>query len=304
MNLHSEILVHMPNDNITELLTTKPSVHPDTSGASTSRSAGAQAKGVLIVNADDWGLNHETTQRISECVLLGTVSSVSAMVFMEDSERAATVAREGGIDAGLHLNLTESFSAARCPASLVQRQQELAKYLQRHRFAQAVFHPALTRSFEYVVSAQLEEFSRLYGGLPGRIDGHHHMHLCANVLLAKLLPAGTIVRRNLSFQPGEKSLHNRLYRRAVDRMLARRYRLTDFFLDLMPLEPPGRLRGIFSLARQSVVELMTHPDNPREYQFLAGGGIRRWTGDCPIAPCFALPSNGNAACYESGSVGS
>jgi len=286
--LKSEIPEQMPVDNISDLLATKSSVDPGAAGASISQSVGAKGKGVLIVNADDWGLNHETTQRISECVLLGTVSSVSAMVFMEDSERAATMARERIIDAGLHLNLTESFSAARCPASLVQRQLELAKYLQRHRFAQAMFHPALTRSFEYVVSAQLEEFSRLYGGLPGRIDGHHHMHLCANVLLAKLLPAGTIVRRNFSFQPGEKSLHNRLYRRAVDRMLARRYSLTDYFLDLMPLEPPGRLERIFSLARQSVVELMTHPANPKEYRFLAGGGIYRWIRNCPIAPCFAL----------------
>jgi predicted glycoside hydrolase/deacetylase ChbG (UPF0249 family) len=286
----------MSLDNISELLTTKSSADPGAAGASKGRSAEAQAKGVLIVNADDWGWNHETTDRISECVLRGTVSSVSAMVFMEDSERAATVARERVIDAGLHLNLITSFSAARCATSVVQRQQELSKYLQRHRFAQAMFHPALTRSFEYVVSAQLEEFSRLYGRLPGRIDGHHHMHLCANVLLAKLLPVGTIVRRNLSFQPGEKSLYNRHYRQVVDRMLARRHRLTDFFLSLAPLEPPGRLQRIFSVARQSVVELMTHPVNSEEYRFLAGGEIFRWTEDYPIAPCFAVRSNGNASC--------
>ena len=281
--MKSEIRVQMPLDNISELLTTNSSVE-------------AQAKGILIVNADDWGWDHETTERISECVLRGTVSSVSAMVFMEDSERAAAMAQERVIDAGLHLNLLTAFSAARCPASLVQHQQELARYLQRHRFAQAMFHPALTRSFEYVVSAQLEEFSRLYGRLPGRIDGHHHFHLCANVLLAKLLPARTIVRRNLSFQPGEKSLYNRLYRKVVDRTLARRHRLTDFFLSLAPLEPPSRLQRIFSLARQSVVELMTHPVNSEEYRFLAGGEIFRWAGDCPIAPCFAVQPNGRASC--------
>jgi predicted glycoside hydrolase/deacetylase ChbG (UPF0249 family) len=275
----------MPLNNISERLTIKSSPDP-----------GAQAKGVLIVNADDWGWNHEITERVSECVLRGTVSSVSAMVFMEDSERAATIARERGIDAGLHLNLTTAFSSARCPAALVQRQQELARYLLRHRLAQTMFHPALTRSFQYVVAAQLEEFSRLYGRLPGRIDGHHHMHLCANVLLARLLPAGIIVRRNFSFQPGEKSLCNRFYRRAVDRTLARRHHLTDFFLSLAPLELPGRLQRIFSLARRSVVELMTHPVNSEEYRFLAGGEIFRWTGDCPIAPCFAVRPNGNASC--------
>jgi hypothetical protein len=283
--------ISMPHDNNSALLTAKSSADTGTAGASAGRSSEAQAKGVLIVNADDWGRNHETTERISECVHQRAVSSVSAMVFMEDSERAATVAQERAIDAGLHLNLTTSFSAARCPAPLAQRQQELANYLLRRRLAQAIFHPALTRSFEYVVSAQLDEFRRLYGRLPERIDGHHHMHLCANVLLAKLLPAGTMVRRNFSFQPGEKSLYNRLYRRVVDRMLARRHRLTDFFFSLLPLEPPGRLQRIFSLARQSVVELESHPVNPEEYRFLAGGEIFRWTGDCPIAPYFAVRSN-------------
>src|SRR5258708_25144263 len=58
--------------------------------------------GVLIVNADDWGRDYETTARTLECALHGTISSVSAMVFMQGSERAAAIARERGIDAGLH----------------------------------------------------------------------------------------------------------------------------------------------------------------------------------------------------------
>jgi chitin disaccharide deacetylase len=287
--------IQMPINHFSELLTTRTSVDSGVAEVSAERSSQAQADGALIVNADDWGRSHETTERIYECVLRGTVSSVSAMVFMEDSERAATVARERVIDAGLHLNLTTAFSAARRPASLVQRQQDLAKHLRRHRLSQIMFHPALIRSFEYVVSAQLDEFSRLYGASPARIDGHHHMHLCSNVLLAKLLPAGTIVRRNFSFQPGEKSLYNRLYRRIVDRKLARRHRLTDYFFSLAPLDPPGRLQRIFSLARQSVVEVETHPVNADEYRFLMGDDILRWSEDCPIAHCFAVMSNGKTS---------
>ncbi len=45
-------------------------------------------EGVLIVNADDWGRDRETTDHTLECVVGGAVSSVSAMVFMEDSTRA------------------------------------------------------------------------------------------------------------------------------------------------------------------------------------------------------------------------
>jgi len=239
--------------------------------------------GLLIMNADDWGRDRLTTDRILDCCLPGAVSSVSAMVFMEDSERAAAISREQGIEAGLHLNFTTPFSGRGVPAGLAQRQQRIARHLLRHRLAQILFHPGLMRSFEYVAAAQLDEFRRLYGAAPDRIDGHHHMHLCANVLIQKLLPWGTVVRRNFSFDRGEKSLGNHLYRSLVDRSLARRHRLTDYFFSLPPLEPASRLRTIFALASQSTVEVETHPVNPEEHRYLAGGEMFRQIGDMHVA---------------------
>jgi hypothetical protein len=40
--------------------------------------------GLLIINADDWGRDAHTTDNILDCALRGTISSVSAMLFMED----------------------------------------------------------------------------------------------------------------------------------------------------------------------------------------------------------------------------
>ena len=244
-------------------------------------------RGLLVINADDWGRNRETTDRTLECFHRGVISSVSAMVFMQDSERAAGIAREQEIDAGLHLNFTTPFSAANCPR-LVQHQQRIAQCLRRYRLAQALFHPTLMRSFEYVASAQLEQFCRLYGRTPERFDGHHHMHLCANVLLAGLLPRMTVVRRSFHFQPGERSFAQRLYYRVVDCLLVRRHRITDFFFSLSPLEPPARLQRIISLARQFAVEVETHPANPDEYRFLSNGEICGFAGDVRIARGFAF----------------
>lgn len=255
--------------------------------------------GILIVNADDWGRDQENTDRTFECIRSGGVSSVSAMVFMEDSERAAVMAREHEIDAGLHLNLTTSLSSGDCPAALREHQQRLARYLWPKRLKQVMFHPGLIKSFEYVVRAQLEEYRRLYGVAPVRIDGHHHMHLCSNVLLGRLLPGGTIVRRNFSFGPGEKSWFNRSYRQAVDRILASRHRLTDFFFALPPLEPVTRLQQIVFVARQSVVELETHPIAHDEYRFLSEGGLFRLAGDTPIGRRFALPDPTGVSAVES-----
>jgi predicted glycoside hydrolase/deacetylase ChbG (UPF0249 family) len=229
----------------------------------------------LIVNADDWGRDAHTTDCILNCVTKKAVSAVSAMVFMEDSPRAASIALEHGLDVGLHLNFTSPFTARACPSGVAARQQRIAGYLGRHRLAQVVFNPVLVNAFDSVVAAQIQEFRRLYGAEPTRLDGHHHMHLCANVLLQRLLPAGTVVRRHFSFQPGEKGVVNRTYRRLVDATLMRRHRVADFFFSLAPVEIQGRLHRIFSLARQHVVELETHPVQREEYSFLMGGEMFR-----------------------------
>lgn len=262
-------------------------------GSVECKSGEAPQAGLLIINADDWGKDVETTERSLECILGGTVSSVSALVFMEDSERAARKACERRIDVGLHLNFTAPFSAAASPKRLLEHQQYLTQYLRGHKLARIVYHPGLSNSFGYVIAAQLEEFNRLYGAEPNRIDGHHHMHLCMNVLRGGFLPPGIIVRRNFSFQPGEKSLINRLYRRFVDLMLVRRYHITDFLFSLLPLEPAGRLERIFSLARQFIVEVETHPINLPEYKFLIEGEIFRLAGELPIAPRFTCSRFGN-----------
>jgi len=228
---------------------------------------------MLIVNADDWGRDAQTTDRIHQCVKHGTISSVSAMVFMKDSHRGAAIARERGIEAGLHLNFTAEFTASQCSSTLLGHQRRATRFLLGHRGAQVVFHPGLMVSFEYLVRTQCDEFAVLYGRHPERLDGHHHMHLCANVLFQGLLPRGRMVRRNFSFQPGEKPVWNRFYRRLIDSRLARHHRVTDYFFSLAPLEPRERLDDIFSLARHSVVEIETHPAALDEYTFLNSGEI-------------------------------
>ena len=250
------------------------------------RSDGASAQqGALIINADDWGIDRATTDRILECAVRHRISSASGMVFMEDSERAADLAREHGVDIGLHLNLTEALSGRGVSARLKEHHGRVARFLLRHRFSQIVYHPGLANSFEYVATAQLEEFQRMYGEAPQRIDGHRHMHLSENVLTAKLLPAGTLVRRNFWFAPGEKSWINRRYRSFVDSRLKRRHRLVDFLFSLVPLQME-RLERIFSCGRHACVELETHPVNAEEFQFLTSCEMAKLLRGLPIAPRF------------------
>ena len=267
---------------------------PDSSACEAGGNVTVKGLGpTVIVNADDWGLDAQTTGRSLDCVLREVVSSVSAMVFMQDSERAADLARKHAVDVGLHLNLTTPFSARQCPSRLMERQRALTRFLRSHRIAPAIYHPGLAAAFEYVVSAQFEEFERLHGAAASRVDGHHHMHLCANVLRQKLLPAGIIVRRNFSFGPGEKGYINRLYRRRQDRGLARRHRLTDFFFALVPCAP-RRMERIFDLASRFNVEIETHPVNPEEYRFLVDGELLRYAGEGAVARGYIMRPLGRA----------
>lgn len=244
----------------------------------------------LIVNADDWGRNAETTDRILDCLRCGALSSTSGMVFMEDSERAAVIARENGIDVGLHLNFTSLFSAPNTPTALLQAQQRLTRFLRSSRLAQMFFHPGLTGTFRHLVAVQIEEHRRLYGTAPRRIDGHHHMHLCANVLFGRLLPAGTIVRRNFSFQPGEKGTLNRMYRKWLDRRIEKDHPVTNYFFSIEPIGKLERLKKIADLAKTSLVELETHPVNAEEFRFLTGGEFFRCIGSVQIAPRYEVAS--------------
>jgi chitin disaccharide deacetylase len=225
---------------------------------------------MLIVNADDWGRSVVETDVALRCYKAGRVTSVSAMVFMEDSERAADLAKQNGVDTGLHLNFDESFTANGRSRVLGEYQTKLASFLRRNKYAQLVYNPFLRQAFSYSYQAQAEEFVRSFGKPPSHIDGHHHMHLCANLLLNNLIPAGMRVRRNFSFWPGEKSLLNRVYRGLVDRWLARRYRLPDYFFDLTQSLEERKLDRVLALAKSSNVELMTHPAIQREAEYLLG----------------------------------
>src|SRR5207237_1102009 len=63
---------------------------------------------VLIVNADDWGRSVAETDSALRCYQAGRITSVSAMVFMGDSMRAAKLAKDHQLDdVELHLNFSE-----------------------------------------------------------------------------------------------------------------------------------------------------------------------------------------------------
>lgn len=223
---------------------------------------------MIIVNADDYGYVPVATDRILACHSVGGVTDASAMVFMEDAERAASQAAEAGLETGLHLNLTQAFTAARVPTGVRERHERVARYLNGSRLAPLIYHPLLAGDVRYLFECQLAEYRRLYSSEPTHLDGHHHMHLCANMLFSSLVPAGWRLRRNFSFTAGEKSWFNRTYRAWVDRWIARRHIVPDYLFSFSMCSDDAGLARVLELGRRTVVEVETHPEWDHEFHRL------------------------------------
>jgi predicted glycoside hydrolase/deacetylase ChbG (UPF0249 family) len=223
---------------------------------------------MLIVNADDLGRTKVETDSALHCFAKGRITSATAMVYMDDSERAASQAKATSIDVGLHLNLTQPFDSRACDPALSRAHTRVIAKLSKSKLAGLVYHPSLQAELRLVVRAQVVEFIRLYGKAPSHIDGHRHMHLCADMLLGNVVDRGIKMRRHFHFWPGEKSVLNRTYRRIADRLLTRRHPSTDYFFALSQCINTDRMQKVIALADSAVVEIMTHPANAQERSYM------------------------------------
>jgi len=253
---------------------------------------------VIIINADDFGRSQGETDTILECYERGRITSASAMVFMKDSDRAATLARKADLDLGLHLNLSERFTGIDVPRQLRTDHERVVRFLVAHKYALLLYNPFLKNQFVSVYRAQTDEFTRLYAREPSHVDGHHHKHLCQNVLLGGVIPAGEPVRRDFSYWPGERSPLARAYRWFIDRSLERKYIVTRYFFSLRECLETGRLPRVFLLARSFDVELMTHPSNPVEYEYLMSDRYEDALSQLPTGSYWTMKNR----CHTSASV--
>jgi len=223
---------------------------------------------MLIINADDWGKDEKTTDNICICYKNARISSTTAMMFMEDSERAAKLALENNFDVGLHLNFTELFTSKDVDNKLLEYQRILINFFTSCKYARILYNPIIKKQLEYSFRAQYDEFLKLYAKPPTHIDGHHHIHLCSNLMFAAIIPSGTKIRRNFSFSKGEKGIVTRTYRGLIDRIIESRFLSTDFFYKLDRHVKKSEILEKLSHASDSCVEFMVHPGLPEEYAFI------------------------------------
>ena len=220
------------------------------------------AGGLLIVNADDWGIDEGTTAAIVRCLEAGAVTSVSAMVFMRGSEAAAQLRPADEVSAGLHINLTEPFTATAVDAPVRRRQARIARYYDGPSWRRWGANPSLFAEIECAIGDQLAEFRRLYGREPSHFDGHEHIHQSLAVLAARTFPPGARMRPSFTYLPAEKAPLNRAVRGLINRGLHARFSAPRYFFsirDMHPLLGGVAMEEKLALSSGSPVEVMTHP---------------------------------------------
>lgn len=241
-------------------------------------------RGLLIVNADDWGYDERTTRAIADCHRAGGLTSTTAMMFMVGTEQAASLADDHpDLGIGLHLNLFEEYSGEAVPTATRDRQLHLLDSFQRSRLRRWVYDPRIRRQVDRVIADQWERFVELYGREPTHVDGHHHSHMAANVLLSRSLPRGTAVRNALS-DAHRPDPARALLRAARGRLVLSRFRSTDYFFSIETAWPGlagAPSEGKLGLSRQSSVEVMVHPAFQREYGPLQSA---EWTATLKSLP--------------------
>jgi len=231
---------------------------------------------VLIVNADDLGLDQSNTDAILECFHAGAISSATALVWMKDSDRAAEITRRE-LPIGLHLNLIEPFTATDVPEQVAATQLRVVELLSAGGIGAQLYHPAWSADFERCISDQLSRFRELYGREPTHVDGHRHSHLALNALFARALAPVRRYRRPVNRLGWESAAHKRAARALLCRLVRLRFLTTDWCFSVRPLHPALGGSGIdakLDRARRDSVELMVHPGYPDELPVLRSADWR------------------------------
>lgn len=230
---------------------------------------------ILIVNADDFGLNKSATDGIIQSHLAGSVTSATLMVNAPASERAGALARQyPSLGVGLHFNLTwgRPLSALSEVSALIDAD---GLFLSREVLARRLLTRRVPKQqIRHEFEAQMERLQHL-GVRASHVDSHQHVHGFGSVfdVVAEYCAGVNIPMRVPWVASGATGGLARRFRRALLRYMLERstsrwrsvVRWNDglgsvFDLGAIRDEVDGsHYRRILQQARGAVFELMVHP---------------------------------------------
>ena len=154
---------------------------------------------LLVVNADDFGLNDAATDGIVQSFLAGSVTSTTLMVNAPATERAIALAeRHPALGVGLHFNLTWGKPVS-TPRDVPALLDGFGNFLSRSVLAWRLLAGRVPQSqIGRELQAQYDRMRQL-GLQPTHVDSHQHVHgfatvfscvasLCADAALPMRVP--------------------------------------------------------------------------------------------------------------------
>lgn len=230
---------------------------------------------LLIVNADDFGLNSAVNAGIIECHKAGSVTSTTLMANAPAYAQAVGLAMaHPSLGVGLHFNLTWG-SPLNSPELISTLVDQRGEFLSQEALARRIlFRFVNPRHVELELAAQ---FERLHasGINPTHIDSHQHMHAFPLLFseVARYCLDKEIPMRVPWVQNGSKSGWKRRIRRAIlSKMVnqsAKRWsgavRWNDGLVSVFDLGMKDysfnsdHYRQLLDLNKGSALELMVHP---------------------------------------------
>lgn len=225
----------------------------------------------LIVNADDFGVDPNASDETVRAFRAGRVTGATAMVYMADSDRAASLAAAEGLPVGLHVNLTDPLTDPRTPTPVRERHLRASAHFAKGLLRRRTWVPsaAVRHDVAAALADQVDRFEQLFGAPPSHVDGHNHVHFCPDVAASAPLAAFRKRRNVLWSWPSRGGAMARL--RALRRELTYRGMLsTRFFFDIdeMFAAGPGAAAATLDRARGASAEVMAHPGFPHEMEWL------------------------------------
>lgn len=240
----------------------------------------------LIVNADDFGLDENSTKAIMQCFQEDLITQTTLMVNMPWCDRAVSEARKAGClnRIGLHVNLSEGFPLSEpiksCPHFCdddgcfngeVRRKLKYRFFLSRKE----------RKAVEIEIRAQMEKFMSL--GLPMRhCDSHGHVGAYLSILPIFLRCATAYGFKSTRIWLNITGNHlgapltpaKRLYCRTVERLVRKSgLSKTDYLGYAWDLS-----RIPQAVCADVVVEVLCHPNyrNENGEKDMIGGELRDW----------------------------
>lgn len=214
----------------------------------------------VIINADDFGLNHETNISVVELLKTGKIQRTTLLVNMTSTKEAVELARANELlpKIGLHINLTDGIPLSEGIKNT--RFCQLGVYAVREVERGTRLH--ITRHEKEAVmkevQAQFEKFKELTGHYPKHVDSHRHVHnylpfLFICMKIAKKCQVESMrIGINL-YDRKEASLAKKAYKFVLNTIIKRRFKHTDYmgaYLEYI---------NYFDAPQDKTCEVMVHP---------------------------------------------